>query len=269
MVYASDRVASNADWIPVIREFDGVPMALVPPGCFTMGSWNGDEDEQPAHEQCIDDPFWIDVYEVTSALFARFLNEMGNQIEGGVTWLDTGDEHALIYEDQGTWTTSDGAASRPATEVTWFGAAAYCEWRGGRLPTEAEWEYAARGPDGLIFPWGDEFVPDNVVHFRSGGGNRSWDVGSKPGGMSWIGAHDMSGNVYEWTSSLYLPYPYDGADGRESDSSIDSTGYRVLRSGSWGPDVNILRAANRLMSYPYVATYDFGFRCIRYEEHEK
>jgi iron(II)-dependent oxidoreductase len=188
---------------------------------------------------------------------------MGNQVEGGAPWYDAADEHAAIEVHEGIWIVQEGLENRPVAEVSWFAATAYCAWRGGRLPTEVEWEYAARGPDGWVFPWGNDFDPDNAVCAQNSDGNRSWDVGSRPAGVSWVGAHDMSGNLYEWTSSLYAPYPYDANDGRESDASIDSEHFRVVRGGSWGPSTNILRGAYRLMTYPYAGTYDFGIRCVR------
>jgi formylglycine-generating enzyme required for sulfatase activity len=256
-------VVHNNDWQPFTQAFDGVEMALTPVGCFVMGSEDGDADERPTHEQCIDAPYWIDVYETTNAQFAVFLNAMGNQTEGGAPWYDAADEHAVLDVHDGEWAVQEGLENRPAAEVSWYAATAYCAWRGGRLPTEVEWEYAARGPDDLVFPWGNEFNPDNAVCAHNSAGNRSWDVGSRPGGVSWVGAQDMSGNLYEWTSSLYAPYPYDANDGRESDASVDSEHYRVVRGGSWGPSTNILRGAYRMMSYPYVGTYDFGIRCVR------
>ena len=257
-------VAHNDDWWPVTQTFDGVEMALTPVGCFVMGSEDAEADERPAHEQCITTPYWIDVYETTNTQFAAFLNAMGNPTEGGAPWYDAADEpHAVLEERDGEWVAPEGLENRPVAEVSWFAATAYCAWRGGRLPTEVEWEYAARGPDSWVFPWGNDFDPNNAVCAQNSHGNRSWDVGSRPGGVSWVGAHDMSGNLYEWTSGLYAPYPYDATDGREANASADSEHFRVVRGGSWGPSTNILRGAFRLETYPYTGTYDFGIRCVR------
>ncbi|TVR19435.1 MAG: hypothetical protein EA396_12540, partial [Anaerolineaceae bacterium] len=163
-------ITRNDDWTPVERDFDGITMVQVPAGCFMMG-YDGE-----GGEQCFDEPFWIDKYPVTNRQ----------------------------YGSSGFWSGDD----LPRESVNWFDARDFCEARGGRLPTEAEWEYSARGPDGWIYPWGNEFFANNVVN----SGGRTADVGSRPGGVSWVGALDMSGNVWEWTSSLFEPYPYDADD---------------------------------------------------------
>jgi len=250
-------VARNEDWIPVEREINGVMMVLVPAGSFVMGSTQAQIDE--AFAQCEESaitgkcdytwfdaermngdntqvftaPFWIDKYEVTNKQFSDF---------GGVASKDS----YWMWDDL------------PRESITWFEARDFCQLRGGRLPTEAEWEYVARGPNNLIYPWGNEFVGDNVVY--SGNMNsRTAVVGSRIGGVSWVGAMDMSGNVWEWVSSLYQPYPYDEAD----ESDIDSSNYRVIRGGSWGYTSGNMRASYRDRYSPDVASNYFGFRCVR------
>jgi hypothetical protein len=231
------RPQTNADWTPIGREFDGVPMVLVPAGCFMMGSDSGRNDEKLVHEQCFDEPFWIDQYEVTQAQFVRL---------GGVKA-----ENNRFSGD-----------NRPIERITWFEARDFCELRGGRLPTEAEWEYAARGVDGLVYPWGNEWNANNAVYNRSSEQGTA-DVGSIPAGKSWIGAYDMSGNVWEWTSSLYESYPYDGSDGRERDTGNSTDVRRVLRGGSWVNDYSFnLRAPYRFMLDPYNWVVDLGGRCV-------
>jgi formylglycine-generating enzyme required for sulfatase activity len=229
---ASIPVTRNADWTPVIQDFgDGVEMVLVPAGCFEMGSNNG-ANERPVTQQCFDEPFWIDQTEVTQADFER--------LDG--------------QRERGNWFIGD---NRPVENITWIEADAFCRLRGGRLPSEAEWEYAARGPDGLIYPWGNEFIADNVVYRDNS--NQTAPVGSRPNGVSWVGALDMSGNVEEWTNSLYQAYPYSATDGRESGS--DTSSPRVLRGGSWN---SYVLSAIRFAFDPSVNVRDFGFRCIRY-----
>ncbi len=224
-------ITRNEDWTPIEQEFDGVVMVLVPAGCFMMGSEDGDSDEQPVHQQCFAEPFWIDKYEVTQAQF----EQLGGQKANANRFA--GD-------------------NLPIERITWFEARDYCENnRGGRLPTEREWEYAARGPNNLIYPWGNDFVADNVVYSNNSYGTAL--VGSRTGGVSWIGAMDMSGNVWEWVSSLYQPYPYKNND------HINNIETGVLRGGSWNVNDTLLRASNRFWNYPYVVDIIFGFRCAR------
>jgi iron(II)-dependent oxidoreductase len=150
---------------------------------------------------------------------------------------------------------------RPREQITWFEARDFCESRGERLPTEAEWEYAARGPEAWIYPWGDEFDGSKMIWNR-GLSDGTAPVGSLPAGASWVGALDMSGNAWEWVSSIYQRYPYDSSDGRES--SQDTNSARVLRGGSWNlVNAVYLRAAYRYDGYPYGWLSNFGFRCAR------
>ncbi|NDJ61162.1 MAG: SUMF1/EgtB/PvdO family nonheme iron enzyme [Chloroflexi bacterium] len=232
-------VTSNDAWTPRFESFDGIQMALVPVGCFMMGSDDGDSDEQPVAEICFDEPFWIDRYEVSNGQF----------------------------DTLGGFATADGDVTErqhPRDTVTWFEALDFCELRGGRLPTEAEWEYAARGPDSLVFPWGDAFDPERVVFFENTD-RESMAVGSRPAGASWVGALDLSGNVTEWTSTTYdqgrYPYPYVADDGRE-EVNMDP---RSARGGSWNSrDAFSLRAAFRgdwiEPDFPFGF---YGFRCAR------
>jgi formylglycine-generating enzyme required for sulfatase activity len=224
------RPPTNADWTPIERDFDGVTMVLVPAGCFMMGS-NERDDEKPVHEQCFDEPFWIDKYEVTNA-------QIGS----------TGCTDRSSEPDQ------------PRNCITWFDAVEHCESRGARLPTEREWEYAARGPDSWDYPWGEEWNPDNA-NWRGTEPNETFPVGRFPDGVSWVGAHDMSGNVWEWVSSLYQPYEYDALDGRED--MTNRTDVRVLRGGSFGVASFFLRSADRFRGDPVVGGVSLGFRCAR------
>jgi formylglycine-generating enzyme required for sulfatase activity len=220
-------VVHNTDWTPVFQTFDGAEMALVPPGCFLMGRENGSNDESPVYRQCFDKPFWIDRYEVTNQAFGSEGYFRGDQ--------------------------------RPRDAVTWVEARDYCAARSGaRLPTEREWEYAARGPDHLIYPWSDDFVEENSVHIGNSN-DQSADVGSRPAGDSWVGASDLIGNLWEWVSSLYQGYPYVSDDGRENPDSSDP---RVLRGGSWGVDSSLLAATFRRTS-DQIDQNNTGFRCAR------
>jgi formylglycine-generating enzyme required for sulfatase activity len=233
---------SNSEWTPISQRFNGVEMVFVPAGCFMMGSENGSSDEQPVHEQCIEEPFWIDRYEVTNAQFEQFGGAAGRESY----WSDP---------------------QRPREQITWREARAFCEEkRGARLPTEAEWEYAARGPDSLTYPWGDLFAMDEVVYFAS----QTADVGEahRPEGQSWVGVYDMTGNVWEWVSTAYdnnsrtgeFPYPYDLDDGREDLERTDVL--RTLRGGGFNVNrFTALRSAIRLWESGEDEGNNKGFRC--------
>lgn len=232
---ASTPVAENPDWIPIEREFDSVAMVLVPVGCFMMGSEDGDPDEQDVHEICFDTPYWIDKYEVTNSDFDRLGGEAGRN---------------SFWDDE----------NHPRESITWFEAKAFCELRNGRLPTEAEWEYAARGPSNLTYPWGNEFIPSNVA-YAANTSNRPEPVGSKPGGTSWVGAMDMSGNVWEWVLSRYQAYPYahDRLDDLLGSNDLRA---RVNRGGSWGSGYHSVRTSYRRRNPPNEQYNILGFRCL-------
>jgi len=239
---AGNPVTANAQWTPVSQEFDGVPMVLVPAGCFDMGSTQAEveagqasDNELNGGRQCFDVPFWIDQTEVTQADFER-----SDGVKANANGFD--------------------GEQRPVERITWFEARDFCALRGARLPTEAEWEYAARGPDGLVYPWGNDWNPDNAV-WRENSNRETVNVGSIPAGRSWVAALDMSGNVWEWVSSLYLPY--DSTEDREADTGDRTDVLRVVRGGSWDSTDTYLRGATRNRDFA-VSEYNIsGFRCAR------
>ncbi len=233
---------SNADWQARYPDGfqqtfeDGVKMVLVPAGCFMMGSNDGGDDEQPVNEQCFDEPFWIDLTEVTQVDFERFGGRKANP-------------------------NSFDGNQRPVENITWFEARDFCALRGMRLPTEREWEYAARGPDALVYPWENKRSENNAVWNRSSSKGTA-DVAGIEAGRSWVGAYDLSGNVREWTSSLYLPYS--SMENREADSGNRMDVSRVLRGGSWDvDDAAILRSTFRVGFTPDIVGDFLGFRCAR------
>jgi formylglycine-generating enzyme required for sulfatase activity len=228
-------VAANADWTPVERDFNTVTMMLVPAGCFMMGSTDINSNEMPEHQQCFDAPFWIDRMEVTNAQFDYF--------EGKA-------------EEASNW---DGS-EYPREHITGLEAVAFCEQRDARLITEREWEYAARGPDNLKYPWGDEWDGTKLA-WEDNSRDRTGGVGRYPDGASWIGALDMSGSVWEWTTSIDKPYPYNPADGRENRLNIRS--FRIVRGGSWANQPEMLTTSYRLHTDPTLNVSYIGFRCAR------
>ncbi len=243
--------------VPQVQYSD---MVEVPAGEFTMGSESGDDDEKPVHTVYLE-TYYIDKYEITNEQYAEFLNDKGNQTEGNVTWLDIEDDDALIEYSSNQFKTKSGFAKHPVVEVTWYGARAYCEWAGKRLPTEAEWEKAARGTDGRIYPWGDEEPTKELCNFGMNVGDTT-PVGKYPKGVSPYGVHDMAGNVWEWTSSHYESYPYNKTDGRE-DVTLTNVEHLVLRGGSWYDDGSDVRTPIRDWWIPDDSDFSNGFRCSR------
>jgi len=233
-------------------------MVLIPAGEFLMGSEDGDDDEKPVHKIYLD-AYYIDKYEVTNAQFSRFLNEKRNQEEGGATWLDIDDEECLIEYRNGRYQPKSGYDNHPVIEVSWYGARAYAKWAGKRLPTEAEWEKAARG--GLVgkkYPWGDSIDSSKANY----GGNvgHTTPVGFYP--PNGYGLNDMTGNVWEWVSDWYDRDYYSSSPHRNPQGP-DSGSYRVARGGSWYRSARYLRSARRYYHYPHNAGSLLGFRCAK------
>ena len=272
-------VSATLDIGSTIVGQDGMTLLYVPEGEFVRGSEEGDSDaydnEHPQRPIYLD-AFWIDQTEVTNEMFATFLNEQGNQEEGGATWLEIDSRAVLIEESGGTFRPKEGFANHPVIEVTWYGAKAYCEWAGRRLPTEAEWEKAARGTDGRKYPWGNEPVAGNLVNLCDKNCtvppiNESVDdgyeftapVGSYPLGASPYGAWDMAGNVWEWVADWYDAKYY--KDAPEGNPQGPTTGeYRAVRGGSWYTYVaRAVRAGLRAGDAPAVRDVNVGLRCAR------
>jgi formylglycine-generating enzyme required for sulfatase activity len=232
---------------------DGKDMILIPGGSFIMGCDEGPAKHQPQHVVQVK-AFYIDCYPVTNQEYKRFVDETGYPVPHyHVNWCDT-----LAYNwDPETRAFPQGKAQHPVVLVTWEDALAYAQWAGKRLPTEAEWERAARGPDGRIWPWSDRAdVGRSNTREAKAGGTTPVDLYS-PQGDSPFGVSDMIGNVWEWTASLYRPYPYDACDGRED---LAASGWRVLRGGSWFNDLFTARCYARLDG-DFLFYNNVGFRC--------
>ncbi len=214
------------------RPQDEMNMVYVPAGSFMMGSEGGGSDEKPVHEVLLDE-FWIDQTEVTNSQYAELLSEAGNQEEGGVTWLYMGGSNDQIEEENGVFVARSEFAEHPVINVTWYGAKAYCEWVDGQLLSEAQWEYAARGPEGRTYPWGEETPTCDQAQFGDCNG-QTVSVGSFADGASWNGALDMAGNAWEWVNDWYDSSYYANSPQNNPQGPDDGTS-KVLRGGSW-PD---------------------------------
>ena len=221
-----------------IRDSKGVTMRLVPAGDFIMGSDNGTDKEKPAHTLTLPD-YYMDIYEVTRIRFQECVTAGACSEVKNVANIDS------FYREP----------NFPMSAVDWGMATTYCEWRDARLPSEAEWEKAARGTDGRTYPWGEEYDP-TYVQIGPGGPN---NVGMYEKGKSPYGMYDMAGSVWEWTSdplTVYLGNQGDHSYYRETD--------RVLRGGSWDhPDRTALSTWFRFASFTGDTSGYTGFRCAR------
>lgn len=247
-----------------IRLADGVSMVYIPGGTFQMGSETGEADERPVHAVSVD-PFWIDQFEVTNAAFEQFV------LEAGYTTDAEASGWGSVWEG-GRWNRVDGLSWRhpnqptegisaimdhPVLQVSWRDANAYCEWAGGRLATEAEWEVAAIGATGWRYPWGDEFDSNRL----NAAGNGTTRAGMYEGGRSPCGAYDMAGNAWEWVSDWYQSDYYSVSP--TTNPCGPSTGtYRVLRGGGWDPSGGDSRSADRGALSPDGRGNTIGLRCV-------
>jgi serine/threonine-protein kinase len=241
----------------------------IPEGEFTMGSEdpyairtteNGRAyPEIPVHTVYLGG-YWFDKYEVTNRQYALCV-EAGACAPPFTASTFTRDSYYGNPE----------FADYPVVWVKWPMARAYCEWAGRRLPTEAEWEKAARGTDERIYTWGNETVSGDRANLCDVNCPKEWananfddgypdtaPVGSYPAGASPYGVMDMAGNVWEWTSSLIEPYPYDPEDGRED---LEAPGERAWRSGAWNDGYWWMRVSVRYRSVTFYWYYNLGIRC--------
>ena len=285
-------------WPPTERRMDpdGAPvsaaaqadMVRIPAGTYPIGDPQGRPSARPAH--AIDlEAFRIDRTEVTNAAFAEYLNALDLEVRSAFPVTEAGfddfapetarrlleqgraeglypiigldDAQVRIHYQDGAFRSADGYADHPVAEVTWAGARDYCLWRGGRLPTEVEWEAAARGTAGRTYPWGEAPPTDERVYAGHRSGNTN-PVGSRADGATPRGLLDMAGSEAEWTASLFRPYPYDADDGREDPLH---PGERVTRGGDYVFDT----APDQLTTYfrdgfsraPMDGHRHIGFRC--------
>lgn len=253
----------------------GIKQVYVPSGCFMMGTSDAEREyagsleapawaterlssEQLQHEVCLSAGYWIDQTEITNAAFQVFIDADGYTTEAywseaGWKWLERQPLDFLLRRCG-----PNRPETNPCVCVTWWEAEAYANWRGGALPTEAQWEYAARGPQSLIYPWGNTWDPAlaNVLASKE-----AMPVGSFPDGASWVGALDMAGNAMEWVAD-WLSQGYD------AESVTDPTGpetgsIKVEKGGWWGSNPVVARSAYRhFEDAPTYQDHHIGFRIV-------
>jgi iron(II)-dependent oxidoreductase len=245
---------------------DGI--MLIQAGAFWMGDDEGAPDERPLHRVFVRD-FWLDRHKVTNREVAVFLEARGLRSAEGMDYVDLGDPDARIRRRDGRFTADPGFEDHPAVEVSWYGARDYCLWQSKRLPTEAEWEKAARGLDKRRYPWGDAAPgPEHAVFGRPYNATDRGD--RRPAGAGPTGVEDLLGNLREWTASEYRPYPYRADDGRET---AGPRAARVVRGASHDDPPETLRVTiRRFYSYDGVhrglarGHHHTGFRCATSED---
>jgi len=244
----------TAQWdysrLRITKGEDGIEMVLVPAGPFLMGSppVEGDQDEMPQRGAYVD-AFWMDLYEVTFRQYAPFVSATG--APKPVIPVLQDDPAKLMSPEQ------------PVVAVSWTQAGDYCRWLGKRLPTEAEWEKAARGDRGAKWPWGPTFGPGLAnIQGEDDGFRYTARPGSFPGGRSAYGLYDMAGNVAEWVADWYDQKYYLGAP-FESPSGPTTGKHRVYRGGSWNDTPSDVRTAKRFAAAPHQTSAVIGFRCAK------
>ena len=246
----------------------GVPQVYVPAGRFLMGSdpkldKQARDNEQPQHEVRITQGFWLDQYPVTNAYYKAFTDAGGYQEDrwwsaDGLIWrrdnkISAPEDYPNFIEDP----------KQPRVGIHWFEAEAYADWRGGRLPTEAEWEYAARGENSLLYPWGNTY--DQKRLNAENRLKKTTPVDAYPTGKSWCGAFDLAGNVWEWCADRYADDFYAQC---VKDKSVENpfcsktAEFRVLRGGSWNGYPIHCRAAYRNYYLTSYRSYAWGCRVV-------
>jgi formylglycine-generating enzyme required for sulfatase activity len=253
------RTPSITPIAPLIEDDFGIQMVLIGAGPFVLGSKDGDADEKPIAEIILDD-FYIDKFEVTNSSYKECVDQGGCNAPRR---LDS--QTRLEYFGTRQF------ANYPVVYVSWEDAQNYCKWRGARLPTEIEWEKAARGPDGLRYPWGDDFETGRTNYCGGSvfcpeepddGYRDTAPVDAFTEGVSPYGVFQMAGNVNEWTADWYDKNFYSSlSNGDENPPGPTSGQLRVIRGGSFGLNDQKMRSTNRGSNSPTVVSEYDGFRC--------
>ena len=245
---------------PTFTGEDGASMALIPEGSFAMGvpkaARDGGFDERPNHDVILDN-FYMDIYETTNGLYLKFVTETGHRVP----------QHPRD-PTKGLWQGNmmpESVTNLPVINVDWFDAEAYCHWAGKRLPTEAEWEKAAKGNNDWRFAWGDiepttEHANFNRISWR--GEETLTQVGIKEKGKSPYGIYDVAGNVWEWVSDWYL-VDYYAQSPTHNPQGPETGKYKAIRSSGWQGETPQMRVFTRIKSLPTDRNHSTGFRCAQ------
>ena len=230
------------------------PMIEIPSGEFTMGT--GDQIQKISLPT-----YFIDKTEVTNEMFEKFILAGGYEKEE--YWTEAGwnfiKENNIIHH-KGLSQDSFNEPNQPVTGISWYEADAFCRWAGKRLPTAEEWEKAARGTDGRIYPWGNRMDFSRLA-YRSSNVHRTVDVGSFPDGASPYGVLDMAGNVWEWTASAYngVDYKYTILAGRKAEKRSE---LMIIKGGAWGSNRNQFQCGYQYYDRKEATQFNIGFRCV-------
>jgi eukaryotic-like serine/threonine-protein kinase len=226
---------------------DGMEMVYVPAGDFSMGSLAGTSDEQPVHTVTLA-AYWIDKTEITNVMYSQCVQ--AGDCQKPQNQSNTHFSYFLNPE----------FANYPVVNLKWSSAQKYCAWAGRRLPTEAEWEKAARGTDGRTYPWGNGDPNATLLNFNTPAGD-AVRVGSYPHGASPYGALDMAGNLREWVADWYDPGYY-AVSPQSNPTGLAEGQYKVVRGGSWHSDLYSVRSSDRAYQAPDTRDKTIGFRCV-------
>jgi sulfatase modifying factor 1 len=261
-VYQNEKGFWEADY------GDDIIMVYIPPGKFTMGS-NDYDDEKPPHIVYLDG-YWMGKYEVTVKQYLQFVKDKKSHFP---EWLEKGSKYSIETGNDDYYKKFVSDENYPAVGISWDDAGAYCDWLSNKmglnfsLPTEAQWEKAARGIDGRKYPWGNKEPDGNLANFDRKV-LKVTPVGSYPGGSSLYGILDMAGNVWEWCYDWYDERYYDNMPGINP-TGPTSGSLCVVRGGSWGNQAINVRCAVRGGGRPSNRGYDAGFRlCMEVSEHD-
>ena len=228
-------------------------------GSFYMGSNQGQDDEKPIHKVIISD-FYVSRTEVTNAQFVEFLNEKGNQLEGNTQWIDLNARWRKwknpIYQQDGKFKVRKGFENYPVMFVSWWGAEAYCEWKGGRLPTEAEWEYLAKKIYGDSL---DKEQVNEIAWVRENSGYQPKPVAQKQAAL--LGIYDLFGNMKEWCYDWYDMHYYSYSKKRNPLGPKNGQ-MKVIRGGSWENYLHSISITNRGALGPDNNNITVGFRVV-------